>query len=225
MSRDGLAALIPRHVPLNIGPARLNALLQDAVAGQRRITAASIVCEEGSFRLQISLNLAGAGMVCSTRLGLDATLAPQQRVITLRRLSSEHTRGTGPVSMAMAWLINTVLLGHLDLDLLGIGLRAVDGLRCDRSRIIIDFDRLGLTDSIRAAMAAKITSAVSERLPGGIARLALQNALPAFAERSSAAALDHLQIANIRITASEGLSGDLMLAGMESVVLQPPGAV
>lgn len=226
MSRDGLVGLLPRHIPLSIPPARLNALLQDAVAGQPRIRAASIFCETGSFRLGLTVTFAGLRLGATTQLGLDAfTLSPQRRVISLRRLRSERAHGADPMSRLLALFINRVLSGWLGLDLLAEGLNRVDGITVDRERIDIDLDRMGLSDAIRQAIVTRISEALNERLPGGLARLALQGGIPALAGRLAEAAMDHLQIADIRIDADTGLSGELMLAGLDSVVLPPPGGL
>lgn len=225
MNLDDLTALLPRSIPLGITPERLSALLRDAVAGQPRIRQAGIVCLDGSFRMDVHLRVAGAELACTTRLGIDEiTLSPQRRVIALRRLEQERVLGDSPLGAAAAWLLNA-LLGPLGVDLPGIGLRLLDGVTADRTRIIVDLDHLGFGERMRVALAEAITQAVNARVPQGLAgaaaRLGLQSALPAFAERTSAAALDHLQIGNIRISATQGLTGELMLAGIGG--LDTPG--
>lgn len=227
MSLDNLAAgLVPRSIPLNIPPARLSALLRDAVAGQPRIHAASILCETGSFRLGLTVSLAGLQLGATTQLGLDAfTLSPQRRVISLRRLRSERAHGSAPLARLLALFINRVLSGWLGLDLLAEGLNRVEGITVTRERIDIDLDRMGLSEAIREAIVTRIGDELSTRLPGGLARLALQGGIPALAGRLAEAAMDRLQIADIGIAADTGLSGQLMLAGLDSVVLQPPGGL
>ncbi len=226
MNLDSIKAAIPKSITLKLDSAKMNALLQKAIAGQENITQASIVCEDGSLQLSASLLLAGTRMVYTTRLGLDdITLTPERRVISLRRLEPDNLSGSGPVSMLMAWFINAILCGLFGIDIAAASVRSVDGLVIEKNRVIADLDKLGLTPKIQQAAADKMTEMVKEHagllLLGGLqgiaARIALQAALPTLAQKASALALQRVQVTNLKITAAEGLSGDLKLADMEGV--------
>lgn len=113
----------------------MNALLQEAIAGQQNITQASIVCEDGSLQLSASLLLAGTRMVYSTRLGLDdITLTPDQRIISFRRLEPDNLSGSGPV----AWFINAILCRLFGMDIAASSVRSVDGFVITIFQSILD---------------------------------------------------------------------------------------
>lgn len=225
MNLDTLKSFIPKSITLKLDAAKMNALLQEAIAGQQNITQASIVCEDGSLQLSASLLLAGTRMVYTTRLGLnDITLTPDQRIISFRRLEPDNLSGSGPVSMLMAWFIKAIVCGLFGLDIAASSLSSLDGLVIEKNRVTADLDKLGLTARIQQAAAEKTAALVKEqaelRLPDGFkgiaARLALQAALPTLMQKASALALQRIQVTNLRITAAEGLTGDLMLAKTEN---------
>lgn len=221
MNLDSIKAAIPKHITLKLDSAKMNALLQKAIAGQENITQASIVCEDGSLQLFASLLLAGTRMVYTTRLGLDEImLTPERHVISLRRLEPDNLSGSGPVSILMAWFINAILCGLFGMDIAASSVRSLDGLVIEKSRVTADLDKLGLTDKIRQSASEKISLTIKDRaeqlLPNGIkgiaARMALQTALPTLTEKACELAMQRMQVVNIQITAADGLSGELMLA-------------
>jgi len=224
MNLDTLASLIPQSIALTLNATKMNALLQEAIAGQQNISQASIVCEDGSLQLSASLLLAGTRMVYTTRLGIDdIRLNPEQRIISLRRLEPDNFSGNGPVSMLMTWFIKAVICGLFGVDIAASSLSSLDGLVIEKDRISADLDKLGLTAKIQQAAADKAAELVKEqaelRLPDGFrgiaARLALQAALPMLMQKASELALQRIQVTNLRITAADGLTGDLMLAKSE----------
>lgn len=221
MNLDSIKAAIPKSITLKLDSANMNALLQQAIAGQENITQASIVCEDGSLQLSASLLLAGTRMVYTTRLGLDdITLTPERRVISLRRLEPDNLSGSGPVSMLMAWFINAILCGLFGMDIAATSVRSLDGLVIEKNRVTADLDKLGLTDKIRQAASEKISITIKDQaeqlLPNGFkgiaARMALQAALPTLTEKACELAMQRMQVVNIQTTAADGLSGELMLA-------------
>lgn len=229
MNLDTLKSFIPKSITLKLDAAKMNALLQEAIAGQQNITQASIVCEDGSLQLSASLLLAGTRMVYTTRLGLDdITLTPDQRIISFRRLEPDNLSGSGPVAMLLAWFIKAVVCGLFGVDIAASSLSSLDGLVIEKSRVTADLDKLGLTARIQQAAAEKTAQLVKEqaelRLPDGFkgiaARVALQAALPTLMQKASELALQRIQVANLIITAAEGLSGDLMLAKAENELVE-----
>lgn len=225
MNLDSILAAIPKHIPLTLDSVTMNTLLQEAIAGQENISEASIVCEDGCLRLTATLMLAGTRMLYTTRLGLDeVTLSPERRVISLRRLEPDNLSGNGPMSILMAWFINIILCGLFRMDVAASSLSTLDGLVIEKGRITADLDKIGLTSKVQQAAAEQVTQFLEQqahqKLPGGFkgiaARVALGAALPILAQKASELVLQKIQVTNLRISAADGLSGNLMLATSES---------
>lgn len=221
MYLDAIKSFIPKSIPLSLDEARMNALLQEAIIGQSNISDANIVCEDGALKLSARFKLAGTSIVYAVRLGLgEFIITPEHQLITFNRLEPEKFTGNGPIALLMAWFIKSVICGLFGFDITAQSLSSIDGLSIEKDIITADLKKLGLTSKIQQAAGEKISQGIQSNadkfLPSGLkgaaARLALKSAIPGITQKACQFAMHQVQVSNVRISARDGLTGDLMFS-------------
>lgn len=145
--------------PLAVSEIQLNSLA--VTLAQSDDAPINIGCQPGVIVIDGKTRIAGMQLTYSTRLALEACeISPSRKQLILRRLDNVDLGGNNLATALFARVIKTLLCGLFGIDPARFALKGIAGVRVEKDIITADFDAMGATEAILAALKARLPIAL-----------------------------------------------------------------